>query len=364
MNSKSLTILFWAVISLCMDTSCVKRYGKYEMYNQLSIGQLELSGLSLDLDEPLHAEFVIQYLLQEKRKHWDGVSPRVARKLTEQLGTEPYICFLLAEYYFDQREYDLALQQLNTPVEGMPELEVYDLKSKIYNRLGAYDLAIDQINNAILINSSNSTLFDQKANIYLHMKDSLSALTYYKQAWSLDQSKLDIPVKVARLYAEQGELEEAISWLDRVDIDQSSPEVRAVKIKIYRSQGMDLEANAILKGQLDKGDLSSGKELVNFFKARHKADSVLHYASVILEQDSVNRDAMMDKAEMYDLKGYFSSSIQYYEQVLEIDSLDQEAIEGVRKVNGKIAYLRKIRERKESIPTFDIASPELKKTLD
>ncbi|UXP31972.1 hypothetical protein N6H18_16630 [Reichenbachiella agarivorans] len=345
--------------------SCTKRYGLYEMNESAQMGSQSGYTLDVDSDEIQDLEYVIQFMQEDREKGWLALTPVQADFVVSEAFQSPYLNFLLAEYFYAQGQLSRALGLLTGIDESaMPMLEVYNLKSKIFEEQGEYELAIDQVNNAILINRSDAELYDQKATIYLNMKDTLSAINYYEKSWYMDTAQVDLAIELADLYANKGDMVSAIDWLGHAENNEGSKRVKYIKIKIYRTQQMDVEANVLLEELLSGGDLTSGGELVAFFEERNQWDSALYYSDQMLEVDSMYIPALMAKAEIYDHKRYYPSAISYYESILAIDSLNQEALEGVRKVNGKIAYLRKIKERREALPSFDFISPNIIKTVD
>ncbi|PIB34959.1 hypothetical protein BFP72_05910 [Reichenbachiella sp. 5M10] len=353
----------WIVLGgVLFFSACSQKYGRYPIEAMTEVGSFNDQVLFDEDVVDLGGEALVQSLLQSRKYSWANFSLSDAKKVAQRQGESAYVSFLLADYYYHMGQYDKALSLLETEgVDELPQLQVDDLKAQIYSEIGEYAMAIDLINSAILINRGSARLYGQKAEVYLKMSDSLSAIAYYEKAWELDSTAVDVPLRMAQLYAGVKEFDRAIAWLDRVKVDNL--EVKKVKIETLRSQGNDARANVLLAEMLATGDLQSGEELMAYFTEVRQLDSVLYYSTRILERDSTNLPALFGKAEVFDTKGYFSSSLRYYESVLEIDSLNEEALDGVRKVNGKIAYLRKIKEQKESIPSFDFA-PKSTKTLD
>lgn len=345
---------------------CVKKNSEFEMHSLSASGKMELAGLTLRPEGGMSDEYIVQYLQQVRAKDWEGFGFAEAKQIFSSSYNDPYINVLLAEYYFQDGSLQQALSLLNQTEGDVPnKIEVDELKSRIYIRMKRYDLALDHINNAILVNRKDPGLFGTKADIYMAMEDSLSALRYYQQVWDIDSLNQEVAIKIASIYAARHQADTAIAWLNRADVDdESSDMLDEVKIRIFRETGQDAKANELLYGRIQQGDFGAGDELMRYYLNESQYDSTLKVASKILELDSANLNAMLRKGEVFDRRGYYPSALQYYGRVLQIDSLNEEAQEGMRKVNGKIAYLRKIRAEKASIPIFDFASPNNQKTED
>ena len=103
----------------------------------------------------------------------------------------------------------------------------------------------------------------------------------------------------------------------------------------------------------DSTRFDSGVLLADLYRKMFAYDSALKISNLILETDSMNLDALLVRARTYDQRGFFTSAIHNYEQVLAIDSLHQDARVEWEKVKRKRAYLQKLKEEQEAIPTFD-----------
>ena len=67
---------------------------------------------------------------------------------------------------------------------------------------------------------------------------------------------------------------------------------------------------------------------------------------------------MLTKARVYDRRTYYSSALKSYQAILAIDSTYTPALEELEKLNGKIAYLQRIRKSRERNAGLRILTPK------
>ena len=91
-------------------------------------------------------------------------------------------------------------------------------------------------------------------------------------------------------------------------------------------------------------------------------DSVIYSMNFVTQVDSLFLPALLFTARAYDKKGFYTSSIGQYLKILSVDSTYEDAKSEWEKVSAKRAYLQKLKEEKESIPTFDFFVPKKSNT--
>lgn len=341
---------------------CDQRFGT-ERQPAASV-RVEAAEVSVLLTEresrSLDTHGVIQYLKLHEQTQWSQISEEEINDWVVKFDQHPEVLELISDYYLNQENLDLAyLYNSMAETYGAKSADFYKKRAKIHAAMEKYGLAIDYINKAVMINGSDPDVYLSKGDIYLSLKDSASALSYREQAFAQDSSRLDIAKDLAYLFAgasKEARSHELASWL--IGQDYEVNDMVDLKATLYRKSGQHALANLLLKTLLDSGYTTAGHALVKHFRQINQHDSIIYYATKVLQQDTINLSAMGAKAYSFDAKGYFSSALIYYNQMLNIDSLNEEALEGIRKVNGKIAYLRKLREQREAIPTFDFAAPK------
>lgn len=360
----SLFPIFHILIVCCtvlLFQGCEKRFGNVPV-QQMDIAA-ETPSQSIKVSSKQLSTFdineLIQYLQMHERVDWENTSEEELLDWLSQYQKNAELLELVSDYYLAKEDLTKALHY-NSMAEdyGANTTEFYKKRASIYAALGRNGLAIDYINKAVMINGNDPDIYLLKGEVYLSLGDSISALKYKLQAYQQDSSRLDIARDLAFLYAHARNYSQSRALVTLLnEADYEATEINFLNVELYREEQKNQEANQLLDEMLTAGDLVAGDSLIGFFEQHTMYDSVIFYATKLLEIDSLNVGALEAKAISFDHKGYYASALQYYQHILAIDSLNEEGLEGVRKVKGKIAYLRKLRERREAIPTFDFASP-------
>ncbi len=352
-----------STIWIILLTACQNRYSQHYLPDQ---GELQdKAGVAFFAgDERLDNDVAkVRYLIELKQNEWKNVGQEEIAELAVGLDQSVESCQLLAEYYASIDELGLA-QSWSAQAEklGANSTGFYKTLSEIHSLSGRHDLAIDYINKAILINRNDAEMYEQKGNIYLHYGDTLSGIEYLERAFYLNPNNENLSIDIAGIYIAQGKTAKAEKWLLSLEEVSTARHARLLG-QLYLQTGRNAEALVYLNSGFEKGMLIAGEDIIYYYKGMNNVDSTLYQANRVLEIDSTNAVANNAKAYCFDKKGYYNSSIQYYEKVLARDSLNQEAHDGIEKVKGKIAYLRQLKERREAIPVFDLAIPKKKSVI-
>ena len=349
------------VLLLVCLLGCESRFSKHQLDNPISTKKISEGETILSKKEirNLALNDLIQYLKVLENQNWIHVSEAHVQDILK-INNNAQVLEFIADYYLGQNDFKKAFEY-NTEAEsqGANSIDFYKKRAKILTAVGQYGLAVDYLNKAVMLNQNDPDMYLLKGDVYLKLGDSSSALRYKEQAFLNDSNRTDIGIDLAHIYASTRRYPEALKMADYMI--ENGVEVKSMtflKAKQYRERQLDEEANAALSELLNSGFSQAGELLVSFFNNQKEYDSVIYYSTKVLEIDSSNLMSLHSKAMAFDQKGYFASSLVYYEQLLALDSLNEEALEGIRKVKGKIAYLRKLREQREAIPTFDFASPK------
>lgn len=350
-----LTVLFCGLLESCDHRISKEPIPQLETFSESLVESFLISDKSLtsfELNE------LIQYLKLHEQARWKNINEKEIDACLATFENNAELYELVSDYYLTKGNIEEALLY-TTKAEGRGanSAEFFKKKANVYMALGDYGLAIDYLNKAVHVNRNDPDIYLLKGEVYIKLEDSISALKYKEQAFVHDSSRHDIAFDLAHIYASTNRNDEANLLADYL-VKQSyrQEELNFLKVKILRKEDRQSEANQKLALMLGEGEINAGEQLVVYFMQKNMYDSAIYYSTDILHRDSLNLSALGAKALSFDHKGYFTSALMYYNQMLAIDSLNKEAIEGVRKVNGKIAYLRKLREQREAIPTFDFAT--------
>lgn len=354
----------FAVLTSCLSIGCGVEHSEVNIPDSsiaLATPTRCLEALN-NMSDASDENRALRMLLQYRRLSWDVTEDEINRTMNG-VGNHAMVLQLLSEYYLSREDHyraDSINRVLKIHKEASPLF--YKILSETSSQLGEFGLAVDQVNKALLVDRKDPDLYEQKGLIYLAMGDTLSSIKYLKRAVDQNPANATLAIRIAQVLASKGDAAEAEIYLNNLtDELKESTEVKMILAEIKFGQGDISGAHATWKSLLESGYLPAGYKLLETSE-RQSVDSLLRYANGILAIDSLDKRSLLVKAYAFDQKGYYNSSVDYFEKVLSMDSLNADARDGLAKVNRKIAYLRKIRERRASVPTLDFA-PSRKKNV-
>ncbi|MFY0652487.1 MAG: tetratricopeptide repeat protein [Cyclobacteriaceae bacterium] len=317
---------------------------------------------------PNNLELGIQKLRLLKMKEWPVGSKNELNRLLQVDSSDSKVLELCTDYYLNQNDYDAALKYAERAEDhGAKSAGFFQLKSKIYNGLGEYDRAIDYINMAILINRSDYEPYYSKGKIYLSFGDTTSALKFMEIGLIQYRNNYTVLYELSNIYERTTQYAEATRLIDNaIEFAPNNEDLYIKKAEILKGQGRIEDAKDVLKATIEKDSafVNAGFMLGNWYMEEEKLDSTILFMDRISAYDSANLQALNLKAKAYDKKGYLTASIFNYEQILAVDSLYEDAFKEWEKVKRKRAYLQKLKEEKEAIPSFDFFTPRKKNQLN
>ena len=356
--------LFLAIeLGLC---SCQKTASNYPIA-KASTEVLNSNAVRLYIDEnlssnPNNQDLYIHKLKNLKSEGWPAISETVVVKSLESRNDHPAILELVADYYLNNHEFDSAIAYSNMAEKnGSQSAGFYQFKSNLYNELGEYDRAIDYINKAILINRSDYKSYYSKGKIYLSFGDTLSALRFMEIGLTHYRSNYEVLYEVSDIYERTGKYDEAQRLIDEaISYSPDTEELRLKKASIYKNENLYDSAKSILHESFytSNENLASGLNLANLHLELLEYDSVIAVVSEVIARDTSNIAAYHFRGLAYDKKGFYTAAIQNYEKILAVDSGYKDVKSEWQDVNRKRAYLQKLKEEQQSIPSFDFFVPK------
>ena len=114
--------------------------------------------------------------------------------------------------YYRQKKFDLALDDFNEALKINSNFSTaYSNRGLIYEEQKKYDLALDDYNKAILINSKYASAYNNRGNLYREQKKWNLALTDFNEAILIDPKLASVYNNRGNLYFEQEEWDLALA---------------------------------------------------------------------------------------------------------------------------------------------------------
>lgn len=351
-----------SLVAVLVLFSCESRFSNYAIRNAVSeSGEYQREAaryIDENLEEyPENLDLAILKLKLLKEQGWPEESFVFLKNTISLDSAHATVLEMAADFHLSQLNLDPALFYAGLAEKnGAQSARFYQLKSRIYNEMGEYDRAIDYINKAILINRSDFKSYYDKGKIYLSFGDTISGLKFMRRGLSQFRNNHEVLYEVSDIYEKTGQYDEALNLIDEaISFAPDSEKLRIKKAEILLGQNRTEEAKSVLLASVseDSTRVDSGIQLGKIHLKQLKFDSAIVIAQRILNVDSLFTEALLIKARAYDGKGFLISSLNNYNQILSIDSLHEEAVNESEKVKRKRAYLQKLKEEQEAIPTFD-----------
>ena len=99
--------------------------------------------------------------------------------------------------------------------------------------------------------------------------------------------------------------------------------------------------------------------IADLYLLEKKWDSAHHYINRLIDKDSVNKEAWLKKAMIYEDQGWLTYSLNYFDHVTYLYPGDTVAIKRAALIRRKIAYLQRLRFEKNQLPLPIIESKKL-----
>jgi tetratricopeptide (TPR) repeat protein len=268
---------------------------------------------------------------------------------------------LLARIYYDAGKYSSARYQANKLVnEGIESESAHVILSKTYIVDKRFELALREINRAILLNPGNPVSYVLKAKIGKLLDSIPMVIEAYKQSLSIDNN-LKSYQELSRLYLE----------LDSVALAKDLIE-KSIK---FHANDFDLAMSLVDLADLEKDDSLAFATLANLKKkfetrqmevdlrattlllARRKLDSAVSILDPIIKRDSTNVEAFRLRALVEERRNALYSALKYLDEALKVDSTAQNVVQDRQRVRRKITYLQNLEKELEELKQFQRIEP-------
>ncbi len=301
-------------------------------------------------DQPSAIRLQLRYY---KELGWPLKAREAVRRARQVLPLDPILARDYADFY-SSNELHLDFINLREEMSGTYQapvwMEQYAIAS--YNAMGstirARELLRDFFNDH---DDAESHFWGGKQ--YLVAGDSVLGIYHLLKAYDdmmEEPAYLEAFVPVAY---EQGLTDRIADALRARKDDQLSLPVALVGSKVFYEMGELSRAKSMLRMQPNR---SAFFQLSALYLREYKWDSAHFCIDRILIADNSDIEALVRKGEIDETRGWLSQSLVSYRQAWEMDSTYGDIAERLDIVGRKIAYLRRIREAQQEIPTIDLES--------
>lgn len=205
-----------------------------------------------------------------------------------------YAHYMQAVEYFDSKDYDNALQEINVVIENNSRFALfYKFQGDIYTAKYDYNSALAAYNNSIKYRSNFPEAHNKIGQIYLNMGQYEEALKAFRKVRVNDPSDLSVFLKIAQCYMEMGELEVAYNEL---------ADYR--RLKLVSSEKLDPEYHRLLG--------------ITFFRFKRYNDSIKELEE-FRRTDNRNMYVLELLGKSYYQVDEFEKGLSYFNQLIKLD---------------------------------------------
>lgn len=301
---------------------------------------------------PQNASLIELQLSYYEKLGWPLEAAECVERAQEVLDLEPIVAKKFADFYVTNGKFEelLTLRDLLEVRYETPDWMWY-YQISAANKTGRNEEAIGLLRSFFTaIRSDQDHFFGGQE--YLVAGDSLLAL-YHLQKVKKDMQGNSEFIKIyVPLAYHNGAYNEVLNVIENYD-DRAVDVTLPYKARSLYALGQTGEAKQLLWSIPVRGNLET---LYNWYLKEQKLDSSSLCLERILVTQPDDVEVLLQKGKLDDRRGWLYRAASAFNQILEIDSTHVEAKESLDLVNRKIAYLRRIREADQDIPTINLNS--------
>lgn len=352
------TLFFFASILVLLN-SCGSYFSREELTEIPRKQQSFRTGILRYLDDqiekhPDQVDLYIEKARYYKEDGWPNDALPILNQAIELDSTNLEAVKLRESYFLSKGRYKDALRDIGFLEEkGLesPELK-NDKITALYGQQNFDDFFREAAGFSANLNRINKQHF---SDYFLSQGDSLMAIRFAYLNFlerSLDKEKT---LRLVNLLLEQGFTQKSFNILG--DEDSDDADFNLTKADILMKLGERKRGVSTILRFAEKGSLKALLKLNEYYLSEKKLDSAIYQNDQFLQRYDSSLVILKKQAFLYQNKFLWAKSLDYLNIIVKKDPSDKEALKDVSKVSGKIAYLRSLRNKRDSIPKINTIKP-------
>lgn len=283
---------------------------------------------------------------------WPETAGLCVEKARKKLDLDPINSKKYADFYVKNRRYEALLTLRDDLAERFETPDwMWHYQISAANQVGRTEEAKNLLRLYFTSPRSDEDHFFGGQE-YLLTGDSLLSLYHLQKVKKNMQNRREFVQVYVPLAYHSGAYEEVLNVIDDYD-DRTVDVTLPYKARSYYALGQRSAAKKMLWSIPVKSNLET---LHQWYLTENRFDSAIICLDRLLIADPDNLEVLLRKGKIDDQRGWLYRAATTFSQILEIDSTHSEAKESLNLVNRKIAYLRRIREAEQDIPTINLDS--------
>ncbi len=303
-------------------------------------------------NDPGNTSLVKLQLSYYEKLDWPPDAEVCINRARVVLDLNPIIAKKYADFYVKNEQFESLLQlrdDLSERYETPDWMWRYQISAA--NEVGRWEEAKMYLRSYFTFPRSDQDHFFGGRE-YLVAGDSLLGLYHLQKVKKNLKGSSDFVKLYVPLAYHSGAYEEVLNIIDEYD-DKTVDVTLPYKALSLYALGNGDAAKRMLWSIPVRDNLET---LHSWYLKEQKLDSSLICLDRMLIKDPNDIEILLRKGKIDDRRGWLYRAASSFKQILVIDSTHSEAKESLDLVNRKIAYLRRIREADQDIPTINLDS--------
>lgn len=297
-----------------------------------------------------------EILLQQNKANNALASIRKALELDDE---DPVYHLTSAKVHLLKGQNQEAFKAAKTSLlQGKASVELYEILAQASLNSNYYTDALLYSDSALSLAPKNPANFLLKGKALAAIKDTTAAEDQFLKSLALGAQESDVYEGLVDMYMNTENYQKARMYMDKNLAQQkhkASDRMLFQQAQILRRVG-DVDSAAAILYKVKEGKevdaFSVNKELMNVYYGKNKYDSAQFYSEQMLVNRPNDKEALIAEARILDKKRSYQKAIDKYEEILETDSLQQQAIhkiavEELEDLRRKVAYLWRRQQEEE-----------------
>ena len=270
----------------------------------------------------------------ENEGEWEK-SIQVTTKLI-QLKKEPHdraMLYCIRSYaYITKGKYDLALEDLNEAIKLNPQyVDAYMGRGAVYIIKGEYDLALEDLNEAIKLNPQYVDAYMGRGAVYIIKGEYDLAVEDFNEAIKLNPQHVDAYMGRGAVYIKKGEYDRALEYFNEaIKLNSQHADAYLGCGVVYIKKGeYDLAVkyfNEAIKLNSRHADAYLGCGAVYIIKGEY--DLALEYFNKAIKLNPQHADAYLGRSAIYITKGEYDRAFEDLNETIKLNPQHADAYYG------------------------------------
>lgn len=230
--------------------------------------------------------------------------------------------------------------------------EYFNAYIKALNELTIYDSLKVELPEYLLKNQSPKDHI-LAAKTYLAIGDTLLSIYYFSKIFNQGIITPDFQYLYPNLLFKTGNASRAFEAMETYLSAYPTDTSYALGISKRYEDSLKLQsARQVLEPYFKKDTIAF--RIAELYKKEQKWDSAIYTLDKVINVDPSHRKALWRRARYYEDRGWLSYSLQFFEQMIQMDATDTSAIQRRNLINRKIAYLLRKKNEEEKLPIIEL----------